>query len=89
MAINGVGDTCGAITRTFLRGVERRTPAVFWAVACSNGAAYQVRVTIDRVRVTDCALLTPARTDCFSPLTEAAILQDKQNTTFREATRSE
>jgi hypothetical protein len=89
MAINGVGDTCGAVTRVFLRGVERATPAVFWGVACSNHATYQVRVTADRVRVTDCARLQSDRTECFSPLTEAAILMDNNNTAFREATRSE
>ena len=89
MAINGVGNTCGAVTRAFLRGVERATPAVFWGVACSNNATYQVRVTADRVRVTDCRLLSAEPTQCFSPLTESAILQDKNNTAFREATRSE
>jgi len=89
MAINGVGNSCGAVTRAFLRGVERATPAVFWGVACSNNATYQVRVTADRVRVTDCTLLNAAPTECFSPLTEAAILQDRNNTAFREATRSE
>ena len=89
MAINGVGDTCGAITRVFLRGVERATPAVFWGVACSNNATYQVRVTVDRVRVTDCARLQTERTACFSPLTDEAILLDKKNTAFHEATRSE
>jgi hypothetical protein len=89
MAINGVGDTCGAVTRAFLRGVERATPAVFWGAACSNGATYQVRVTADRVRVTNCTLLNAEPTACFSPLTESAILLDKKNTAFREATRSE
>jgi len=89
MAINGVGDTCGAVTRVFLRGVERATPAVFWGVACSNNATYQVRVTADRVRVTDCARLQPEGTECFSPLTDAAVQLDKKNTAFREATRSE
>lgn len=89
MSINGVGDACGAVTRVFLRGVERATPAVFWGVACSNNATYQVRVTADRVRVTDCAQLQAERTECFSPLTDAAIQLDKKNTAFREATRSE
>ena len=89
MAINGVGDSCGAISRAFMRGVDRAVPAVYWSAACSNGVTYQVRVTVDRVRVTDCALLTGEEAGCFSPLTESAILVDKNNTVFRESTRSE
>jgi hypothetical protein len=80
---------CGTVTKAFLRGVERATPAVYWGAACSNGATYQVRVTIDRVRVTDCTRLNAGPTECFSPLTESALLLDKNNTAFREATRSE
>jgi hypothetical protein len=89
MAINGVGNSCGAVTRVLLRGVDREKPAVYWSAACSNGANYQLRVTIDRVRVADCALLKLGPTECFSTLTASAILLDEKNTTFREATRPE
>jgi hypothetical protein len=88
-AINGVGNSCSTVTRTFLRGVDRATPAVYWSAACFNGANYQVRVTIDRVRITDCALASLDQAACFSPLTASATPPDEKNTVFREATRPE
>ena len=89
MAINGVGNSCSAISRVFLRGVDRAVPAVYWGAACSDGQNYHVRVTSDRVRVTDCALLISGATECFSPLTQSAILLDRKNTAFREAPRAD
>ena len=89
LAINGVGDLCGVVTRTFLRGVDRATPAVYWSAACSNGANYQIRVTMDRVRITDCAQVDFDQAACFSPLSESTMLLDEKNTVFREATRPE
>ena len=88
-AINGVGHACTAVSRVFLRGVDRAVPSVYWGAGCSNGSSYQVRVTSDRVRITDCTRLTAGAAECFSPLTEAAILLDVKNSNFREAMRPE
>lgn len=89
LAINGVGNLCGVVTKTFLRGVDRATPAVYWSAACSNGANYKIRVTMDRVRITDCAQVNLDQAACFSPLTESTMKLDDKNTVFREATRPE
>ena len=89
LAINGVGNLCGVVTKTFLRGVDRATPAVYWSAACSNGANYKIRVTMDRVRIIDCAQVNLDQAACFSPLTESAMKLDDKNTIFREATRPE
>jgi hypothetical protein len=88
-AINGVGDSCGIVTRTFLRGVDRAKPTVYWSAACANGKSYQIRVTADRVRITNCGLANLSEALCFAPLTTSTTPFDETNTVFREATRPE